>query len=111
MSGCVTGVQKRIRDVAPQAIYVHCHAHCLNLVLVDCVKSNSHCSDFFSLLQSHYNFMSTSKSHVVFMEKQKELYPDKQPRQLQSLSETRWACRYLSLEAIASTFDAVLATL
>lgn len=110
MSGCVTGVQKRIRDVAPQAIYVHCHAHCLNLVLVDCVKSNSHCSDFFSLLQSLYNFMSTSKSHVVFMEKQKELYPDKQPRQLQSLSETRWACRYiyLSLEAIASTFDATL---
>uniref|UniRef100_A0A1X7VK12 TTF-type domain-containing protein n=1 Tax=Amphimedon queenslandica TaxID=400682 RepID=A0A1X7VK12_AMPQE len=110
MSGCVSEVQKRIRDVAPQAIYVHCHAHCLNLVLVDCVKSNSHCSDFFSL-QSLYNFMSTSKSHVVFMEKQKELYPDKQPTQLQSLSETRWACRYLSLEAIVSTFDAVLATL
>ena len=35
MSGCVSGVQKRIRDLVPQAIYVHCHAHCLNLVLVD----------------------------------------------------------------------------
>ncbi len=35
MSGCVSGVQTRIRELAPQAIYVHCHAHCLNLVLVD----------------------------------------------------------------------------
>ncbi len=29
------GVQQRIREVVPQAIYVHCHAHCLNLVIVD----------------------------------------------------------------------------
>lgn len=44
MSGCCSGVQQRIRELAPQAIYVHCHAHCLNLVLVDCVKKNSHAS-------------------------------------------------------------------
>ena len=47
MSGCRAGVQQRIKDVVPHAIYVHCHAHCLNLVLVDCVKTNSHASDFF----------------------------------------------------------------
>ena len=29
MSGNCTGVQTRIREVAPQAIYVHCNAHCL----------------------------------------------------------------------------------
>ena len=38
MSGCCSGVQQRIRELVPQAIYIHCHAHCLNLVLVDCVK-------------------------------------------------------------------------
>ena len=38
MSGCASGVHTRIRNIAPSAIYVHCHAHCLNLVLVDCVK-------------------------------------------------------------------------
>ena len=35
MSGRCSGVQKRIREIAPQAIYVHCYAHCLNLALVD----------------------------------------------------------------------------
>lgn len=34
MTGRVKGVQKRIRDKAPSAFYVHCHGHRLNLVLV-----------------------------------------------------------------------------
>ncbi len=42
---------------------------------------------------------------------QNKFHPDKQTRQLQSLSDTRWACRYLSLDVIASMFDSMLATL
>ena len=55
--------------------------------------------------------MSSSKAHVIYLEIQNQLYPDKQTRQLQRLSDTRWACRYLSLDVIASTFDCILATL
>ena len=111
MNGCCSGVQQRIRELVPQAIYVHCHAHCLNLVLVDCVKNNSHAFEFFSLVQSLYVFMSSSKAHVIYLEMQNQLHPDKQTRQLQRLSDTRWACRYLSLDVIATTFDSILATL
>ena len=39
MSGRHTGVQARVRSFAPYAVYIHCHAHILNLVLVDSVKS------------------------------------------------------------------------
>lgn len=35
MSGKNTGVQAHIKSEAPLAFYVHCNAHCLNLVLVD----------------------------------------------------------------------------
>lgn len=35
MSGCNTGVRKRVADVNPKAVYIHCHAHQLNLALVD----------------------------------------------------------------------------
>lgn len=38
MSGHCSGVQQRVREAAPHAVYVHCHAHILNLMLVDCVK-------------------------------------------------------------------------
>ena len=111
MSGCASGVQKRIRELAPQAIYVHCHAHCLNLVLVDCVKSLTQASDFFAVVQSLYVFMSANKAHTVFIKQQSVLHPDKQPRELQRLSDTRWACRYTSLDAVCSTFDCILSAL
>ena len=39
MSGCNAGIQKFIKDMSPQAVYVHCCAHRLNLVLVDVAKS------------------------------------------------------------------------
>ena len=65
--------------------------------------------EFFALVQALYTFISTPKSHSVFL--QKELRPDKQVHQLQQLSDTRWACRHGAVHAICCTFDAVLATL
>ena len=111
MSGCCSGVQQRIKEIAPEAVYVHCYAHCLNLVLVDCTKSVSDASEFFSLLETLYVFMSTSKVHTLYLQQQSELYPTKQVRQLQRLSDTRWACRYLAVDAVCSTFGSILATL
>ena len=47
MSGRCTGVLQRICEVVPHAAYVHCYAHCLNLVLVDSTKNVSEASEFF----------------------------------------------------------------
>ena len=111
MSGTCSGVQQRIKAVAPKAIYVHCYAHCLNLALVDCVRNVQEASEFFALMELLYVFTSSTKAHVLYTQKQTELHPDKQPRQLQRLSDTRWACRYFAIDAICCTFDSVLATL
>ena len=111
MSGQYSGVQQRLKSVAPYAIYVHCYAHTLNLVLVDSVKNVSVASEFFALAESLYVFISTTKANVVFLAKQKELYPDKQPFQMQRLSDTRWACRYNAVNALCVTYDSLLATL
>jgi hypothetical protein len=82
MAGHCTGVQQRIRAVVPHAIYIHCHAHVLNLVLVDCVKYNSFASEFFSLVQSLHVLLSSSKAHVVFIEQQQVLHPGRQTKEL-----------------------------
>lgn len=111
MSGHCSGVQTRLKEFAPHAIYIHCLAHVLNLVLVDSVKAVPDATQFFALLESLYVFLSTTKAHVIFQQKQKEMHPDKQPRELQRLSDTRWACRYNTVNAICHTLDAILATL
>ena len=111
MSGHLSGVQQRLRVIAPHAIYIHCCAHVLNLVLVDSVKANQIASDFFVILESLYVFLSSSKAHAVFLAKQTQFYPQRQHFQLQRLSDTRWACRQRSVNAICMTFKAILAAL
>ena len=88
MSGRCSGVQQRIKEVAPQAVYVHCYAHCLNLALVDTTRSITQASDFFALMEVLYVFIPTSKAHEIYLQKQSELHPSKQCR-LQKLSDTR----------------------
>ena len=111
MSGHCSCVQQRIKAVAPMAVYIHCYAHCLNLVLVDSTKSLPVAAEFFALLEALYVFMSASKANAVYTEKQSILYPEKSAHRLQRLSDTRWACRYDAVDAICSTFDAVVAAL
>ena len=84
MSGVHNGVQEKFREEVPQAIYIHCHAHRLNLVLVD---------------------------HVHFVKKQRELEPSQQPIELKKLSDTRWSCQYHSLWAVQKTLPAIIASL
>ena len=55
MSGSCSGVQQRIKIVAPNATYVHCYAHCLNLALVDCVRNVQDASDIFALMLTSYS--------------------------------------------------------
>ena len=40
MSGHVSGVQQGIKETHPYAAYIHCFAHKLNLVLVECCSVN-----------------------------------------------------------------------
>lgn len=86
-SGNHSGVSTRIKNSARYAFYVHCNAHCLNLVLVDSVKSVPEAVNFFALLQKLYNFVSGSYVHLKWLAVQKELYPEQQPRESQRLTD------------------------
>lgn len=111
MSGACTGVQARILEYAPMAVYIHCMAHRLNLVLVDVCKNVQCAAEFFVLLEAVYVFMSSGVSHPVFIKTQKKLYPNRRPLELKRLIETRWSCRYESIETLLKTYSAVLDTL
>ena len=80
MSGHYSGVQARFKEIAPPAIYIQCHAHVLNLVLVDSVKAAPDATHFVALLESLYVLLSTTKAHVIFQQKQKDLHYGKQPQ-------------------------------
>lgn len=107
MSGKHSGVSTRIQRNARFAFYSHCNAHCLNLVLVDATKAVPEVTDFFALLQQLYNFISGSYVHMKWLAVQKDLYPQRQPRELQAFSDTRWACRYVVYRNLMDRLPAV----
>ena len=62
-------------------------------------------------METLYVFLGTSKAHEIYTQQQSKLSPNNQIRKLKHLSDTRWACRYLAVDAVYSTYNAVLATL
>lgn len=68
MSGKFNGVQALFRKEVPQALYVHCYNHHLNLVIADTCKNVSGVRMFFDLIESLYVFISGSSIHAQFID-------------------------------------------
>jgi len=60
VSGHITGLQRRIIDVEPRAIFVHCTAHTLNLVVQDTMQNINKVRDFLAVLRSMISFVKDS---------------------------------------------------
>lgn len=88
MRGAHAGVQAKIKEVAKHAFYVHCCAHCLNLVIVDTVKS-------------------VADAGNKWLEVQREMFHGA-PRQVQQLSDTRWACRHIACRNVIDRLPAIV---
>ena len=70
MSSKCSAVQRLIKEVAPEATYIHCYTHCLNLALVDTTKHVSDAADFFTLMEIPYVFISLAKVHALYIHQQ-----------------------------------------
>lgn len=58
MSGIYSGVQKRILDKEPNAVYIHCAAHSLNLVLNDACQPIAEIKEYYAIVQRLYVFLA-----------------------------------------------------
>lgn len=57
MGGHMSGLQTRVREVNPTALYIHCCAHNLNLVHSDSCKNCVEVETFFGAVQKLYTFL------------------------------------------------------
>ncbi|KAF0712026.1 zinc finger MYM-type protein 1-like [Aphis craccivora] len=60
MSGVYSGLQARIKHTQPLALYVHCAAHNLNLVINDSVKNINEIQNFYEKLECLYLYFENS---------------------------------------------------
>lgn len=66
MSGAYGGVQTFIRQEQPNAIYVHCTAHNLNLTINDISKCLTEVESFFTTLEYVYQFFGKQHQQMGF---------------------------------------------
>ncbi|XP_053156183.1 zinc finger MYM-type protein 1-like [Hemicordylus capensis] len=107
MSGVYSGVQARIQALQPKAIYVHCAAHNLNLVLHDAMSNVPEVRNFFGVVERIYIFFAHSikRWHTL------SLLTFQSKTILRKLCPTRWSSRHEALVAIQCRFTDILKVL
>jgi len=73
LSGWLNGVQALFREKVPQAIYVHCYNHRINLIISDVCKNVTNVKMFFGIVEKLYIFVSGSSIHAKFVKIQKDM--------------------------------------
>jgi hypothetical protein len=83
MSGELNGLQSKIKSTAPQALFIHCYAHRLNLVLQDAVGEIQEVKIFFATLSGISVFFSKSTKRTNVLNRICS-------RKIPGNSQTRW---------------------
>ncbi|KAL4143991.1 hypothetical protein QTP88_006236 [Uroleucon formosanum] len=106
MSGRLNGVQAKIKELYPSAIYTHCMAHRLNLVVVDMCKNIKSARNVFNILEAVFVHFSRPSNHLKLSEIQSKLGIKK--GNILRICDTRWVCRYKNCEAMLNNYTAIV---
>lgn len=114
VSGNITGLQRRIQNQEPRAVFVHCLAHNINLVAQDAMRATPQVRDFLNNTKDLITLVRKSPKRLGWFEKlQKdtvahELDVPIVPRALKPFCPTRWCVRMKSLKSITENYEVLL---
>ena len=107
MSGAYNGFQKNIIEIQPNAEYVHCNSHNLNMLVNDSVLSCQEIMSFYSTLENIYVCFGNSVNRWDILSK----FTGESQITLKKLNPTRWAGRLQSITAVKIRFVDILKAL
>ncbi|KAE9522780.1 hypothetical protein AGLY_016821 [Aphis glycines] len=109
MSGKRNGVQSKLQERYECAIYTHCMAHRINLVVVDMCKNVEYANNFFNSLEALYVYFSRPSTNKKL--KDMQLKMDIKASTITQISDTRWVCRYKNCKTVKDNFKVILEVL
>lgn len=106
VSGVLSELQARVQLEKPRAVYVHCIAHCLNLVMQDVMQHIQSVRNFITLMWKLIGCIRNSPKRLACFETLQEI--EAPARRLRSFCPTRWCLRATSLRSVASNYATFL---
>lgn len=116
LSGHISGLQTRISEVSETALFVHCVAHCLNLVVQDALTGITEIRNFIGTVQDMITFVKGSPRRLAIFSdtqattQQEDFKTSKKstPASLLSYCPTRWCVRIKSLKRVKDNYVALM---
>ena len=109
MSGCRSGVAKRIAELESRAVFTHCYGHALNLTACDTVKRVKVLKNALETTHEITKHIKYSpRREAIFRTMKEDLSPLSSG--IQVLCPTRWTVRAEALTSIMNNFEALQRT-
>ncbi|XP_062395997.1 52 kDa repressor of the inhibitor of the protein kinase-like [Sardina pilchardus] len=103
LPSALNGLQAKVKEMAPSAMFVHCYAHRLNLVLSQGAKCLPECRMFFASLSGIATFFSKSTKRMSFLESAGR-------SRLPGNACTQWNFTSRIVSTVANNYDVLLQT-
>lgn len=104
MAGHISGVQKRILDMNPKAVFVPCNNHSLNLAGVHAVGVGTKSVTFFGTVEKVYAFFSSSTHRWDVLKKHVPIH-------VKRSCDTRWSSKHEAVRVLAEHPEEIIEAL
>lgn len=122
VSGSITGLQTRIREIEPRALYTHCAGHNLSLCAQDAMSQIPEIADLLSNVKELITFIRASAKRLhIFKDIQSQIDDDdddddvekemdvtNQRTALRRFCPTRWCARIKALRSVNTNYKQIL---
>ncbi|XP_078495463.1 zinc finger MYM-type protein 1-like [Ciona intestinalis] len=112
MSGHLSGVQARFKEMYPAMLYVHCSGHNLNLAIQDTFRNNTDAANSLATLNGVVNFIKASPKRLSMFENfrasENDFVVGGRYSALRPLCPTRWAMRFEAIDIFIKNYDTIL---
>ena len=109
-SGNRTGVQARVKKLAPHALFVHCHCHILQLACVQAANETPGIKHVYVTLTALWNFFHYSPKRTESL-KQVQCILDLPELKIIKPSDTWWLAHERYVKGVKASYAAIMAAL
>ena len=109
-SGKKTGVQTRIKKLAPHALFVHCHCHLLQLACVQAANSTNAIKHVYVTLTALWKFFHYSPKRAESLKMVQQVLHLPELR-IAKPSDTRWLAHERCVKAVKASYGAIVTAL